>query len=170
MSIKLIELVALTGQHITLYETLAEHLSREQTALLEMDLEALQQAVKAKETTALKIKLMVPAVADAIADAAEELGLPREPRPTLAEIGARAPAPYGTRLARAGLALARLKRGIARHNEDNHSFVETAMEMINGSIAVITGAVTAKPRQGYSAKGRQTRSPDCPPVRLSREV
>jgi len=170
MSVGLEELVSMAQGHIELYETLAGLLSLEQAALIDMDLEELQKVSKAKETTALKIKIQVPALAGAIMDAARELRLGPEPLPTLAELANHAPKPYDVRLERSGLALARLKRGILRHNEDNHGFVQTALEMFNGTMAATTGAVAAAPKKGYTASGRNDKGGAYGPVRLSREV
>ncbi|MEW5724304.1 MAG: hypothetical protein AB1896_14435, partial [Thermodesulfobacteriota bacterium] len=78
--------------------------------------------------------------------------------------------PYRTRFEKAGVALARLKRGVLRHNEDNQVFVREALDMISGSVAILTGAAASAPRKGYLANGREEKAAGYRPVRLSREV
>ena len=68
------------------------------------------------------------------------------------------------------MALARLKRGIARHNKDNQAFVQEALDLVSGSIAILTGAVSTAPKRGYMANGQQAPAAAYQPVRLSREV
>ncbi|MEW5724672.1 MAG: flagellar protein FlgN, partial [Thermodesulfobacteriota bacterium] len=148
MDAKLDELTRLLKKHIGHYEKLAELLSLEQAALMDLDLERLQKVTKAKETMALKIKLLVPALAQAITEAAGLLGVPAEPLPTLAELSQAALEPYRTRFEKAGVALARLKRGVLRHNEDNQVFVREALDMVSGSVAILTGAAASAPRKG----------------------
>ena len=163
------QLTTLVGRHIGLYEELAGLMSREQAALLEMDLDRIQEAAKAKETQLLKIKMMVPVLSKAIQGMAHQAGLPEDPQPTLSELSSAAPSPWAKQLARSALALARLKRGIRRHNEANRSFVQESLDLISGSIAILTGSVSTK-KTGYLANGQHAPAAGYQPVKLSCEV
>jgi hypothetical protein len=162
-------LMKLLENHARHYEKLSVLLNQEQAALIDLDLERLQKTAKAKETLSLRIKLLIPPLSQAIGDAARILGLSPDPLPTLAELARVAPPPWSNHLERAGLALARLKSGIARHNEANHMFVQEALDLISGSIAILTGArVSAK--TGYLPNGQAASMDGYRPVKLSREV
>jgi hypothetical protein len=162
-------LMKILAKHIGLYKRLAEVMALEQAALIDMDLERIRELAKEKETTALKIKMLVPAVAQTIMDAARDRELPPDPLPTLADLAARAPEPYARPLARAGQTLAGLKRGIGRQSQANHAFVQEALDLVSGSIAILTGA-TLRPGHAYNAAGRKAPASGHHPVRLSREV
>lgn len=172
MKAQLDALMSLLEQHIKGYESLAEILTREQAALLDLDLERLGEMTKAKETAVLKIKLLVSPLARGIEAAAQAVGLPPTPTPTLIELAGAAPKPWSVSLEKASLALARLKRGVARHNEANHSFVQEALELVSGSISILTGAGRQAAKAGYTAGGRRRQAPsgEMKPARLSREV
>jgi hypothetical protein len=162
-------LMKLLGNHARHYEKLAILLNQEQAALVDLDLERLQKTAKAKETLSLRIKLLIAPLSQAITESAQALGLPAEPLPTLADLARVAPAPWSNHLERASLALARLKRGIARHNEANHMFVQEALELISGSIAILTGARVST-KTGYLPNGQSASTSGYQPVKLSREV
>ncbi|MFH1137355.1 MAG: flagellar export chaperone FlgN [Pseudomonadota bacterium] len=169
MNRRLEQLQALVLQHIGRYQGLAGILEEEQAALLSLDLDRIQQAAKAKETMVLKIKLLVPPLTQAIQDAALSLGQEPEPLPTLAELAKAAPEPYAKDLERAGLTLARLKRGITRHNDANHAYVREALDLVSGSISILTRAV--HPAKGsYLPTGQRARPSGYGPTKLSREV
>lgn len=169
MKPELEEVLSLVDQQIGLYERLAELLDQEQEGLIKLDLDRLQAVSKAKETTALKIKVLVPSVAEAIRGAARVLGRPSEPLCTLAELAESAPEPASGRLSRAGTALARLKGQIARHNQDNHNFVQETLQIVSDSVAILTGAALT-PRKGYQRHGLCAPASNVGPRRLSREV
>jgi hypothetical protein len=92
-------LTKIMAQHIGGYDRLAQLLLKEQAALIEHDLEKIQKISKAKETLALKIKLLLPAVSQAIQDVARALGLSEDPLPTMAELAAAAPDPWAGKTA-----------------------------------------------------------------------
>lgn len=169
MEPKLDELTKILDRHVGLYEGLAELLNQEQIALIEMDLDRLQEVAKAKEAAVLEIKLSLPGLAECIKKAATALNLPTEPLPTLAELSRAAPQPWFTSLNQAGVALARLKRNTARQNEANHSFVQEALELVTSSIAVLTG-VAAIHQENYRSDGQQVPASTFGPTKLSREV
>ena len=162
-------LTKIMAQHIGGYDRLAQLLLQEQAALIEHDLERIQKVSKAKETLALKIKLLLPAVSQAIQDTARALGLSSDPLPTMAELAAAAPDPWAGRLRLAGLRLARLKQSVTMQNQANHAYVQEALDLISGSIAILTGAALA-PKAGYMRNGQTTEAAGHRPVRLSREV
>ena len=163
------KLQALVLQHIGRYQSLAGVLDEEQAALISMDIERIQQTAKTKETLVLKIKLLVPPLTQAILEAAAALGLAQEPLPTLSELAKAAPRPYSRDLEKAGLTLTRLKRVIARHNEANHAYVREALDLVSGSISILTRAL--HPAKGsYLPTGRSARASGYSPTKLSREV
>lgn len=169
MQDQLDELFNLLEQYLGLYENLGRLLDRERTALIDLDLDRLQRMTKIKETEVLKVKLLLPALTKAIQGSALVLGLPSEPLPALASLAGAAPEPWSSRLNRTGLTLARLKRNAARNNEANHRFVQEALDMISGSISMLTGAALV-PNGGYLSNGQHTNSANCGPMKLSREV
>lgn len=169
MKNRLEELMQLVDPYQSHYEHLTNLISREKAALIDLDLDKLQQITKAKETCMLKIKILVPTLSQAIKDCALALGMGLEPLPALAELASEAPEPWSGRLTTAGLNLARLKRGIAINNQANHDFVQEALDLISGSISILTGA-NMSTGQGYTASGQKAPQNNSRPVKLSREV
>lgn len=169
MEQQLKELTNLLEQHLTHYQELNALLEQEQAALIELAFERLQEVAKAKETTVLAINDLVPMLTHGIKKAAACLGLTEDPLPTLSEISGAAPQPWSNRLNRAGLILARLKRNAARHNEANRSFVQEALNLVSGSIAILTGAAVAR-QEGYRSNGQKIMAGGGGPAKLSREV
>ena len=169
MKPKLDELTKILGRHVGRYEDLAELLNQEQTALIEIDMDRLQEIAKAKEAVVLEIKRSLPELTRCIKEAAAALNLPAEPLPTLAELSRAAPQPWFTSLNQASAALARLKRNTARHNEANHSFVQEALELVTSSIAILTGAAAIH-QENYRPDGQQVPASTFGPTKLSREV
>jgi len=163
------ELMGLLDRHLAQYESLVGLLDRETEALVKLDVDQLQEISKAKETEALKIRLLITPLTQAIQSAAGELGLQETPLPTLAELASRAGAPWAARLHRCSLALARLKRAVERGNEANRNFIHETLDLMSGSIAILTGAVLLH-QQGYMANGQKGRTAAYGPARLSREV
>jgi len=169
MSATLDTLFSLLDQHLKHYESLAAFIDREQLALIDQDLDRLQSMVKAKETVILKIKLLIPLLSRAVQAVALEIGLEPDPLPTLTELAKAAPPAYSRRLERAGLAMARLKKKITRLNETNRTFVQETLDLVSGSMAVLTGAPT-NANSGYLSTGQRAPHRAPGPVRLSREV
>ncbi len=163
------ELVSLLDNQLASYQSLIDLLNEEKAALLNLDLEKVQETAKTKENAVLKIRLLLPALTESIKETGIILGLPEDPLPTLAELSAAAPQPWSARIRQAGLALARLKRAVARHNEANKSFVQESLQMTSDSIAILTGAVFRQ-QGGYKSNGQKSASGDYGPTRLSREV
>ena len=170
MTAKLDELTGLLEEHQGHYEKLSQMLVKERAALINIDLDQIQQIAKAKENTILKVKLLLPPLSRAIKAAAAEYGVPEDPLPTLAELAGAVPQLWSGKLRRAGLTLARHKRTITRHNNTNRNFVQEALDMISGSIAVLTGATAMAPKSGYLSNGHRAPNPGYSPVKLSREV
>ncbi|MDY6852521.1 MAG: flagellar protein FlgN, partial [Thermodesulfobacteriota bacterium] len=166
---KLNELTKILDRHVGRYEGLAELLNQEQAALIEIDLDRLQEVAKAKETVVLEIKRSLPGLTKCIKEAAAALNLPAEPLPTLADLSKASPQPWFTSLNQTGAALARLKRNTARHNEANHSFVQEALELVTSSIAILTGAAAVH-QENYRPDGQQAPASTFGPTKLSREV
>ena len=162
-------LLLLVQKHIDRYRELASLLDEEQSALIRLDVEQLQQLSKTKETMVLKIELLVEPLAQTIRDAARALGLPENPQPALAEIAEAAPRAYRIELRRRSFELVRLKNQIARHNEANRNFVRESIRLVSDSIAILTGAVAAR-KTGYLPNGQQPSMSGYRPVKLSREV
>jgi len=169
MEQQLNELTNLLGLHLTHYQELNALLEKEQAALIELEFERLQEVTKAKETTVLAISDLIPMLTLGIKKAASCLGLAEDPLPSLSEISGAAPQPWSSQLNRAGLALARLRKNAVRHNEANRSFVQEALDLVSGSIAILTGAAMVH-QEGYRSNGQRIIAAAAGPARLSREV
>ena len=160
---------ALLDQYIGRYQELSQLLNDEQAALVELDMDRIQQIAKTKETLALKIKLLAQPLAECITEVGRDYGLDREDLPTIAELARFAPQPWSGKLHKAGLTLARLKRSVSSHNQANQWFVTEAIELISGSISILTGAASI-PKGSYLPSGQRAPGVDRGPTRLSREV
>jgi flagellar biosynthesis/type III secretory pathway chaperone len=160
----------LLDQYIGRYQELAQLLNDEQAALVKLDTDHIQQIAKTKETLVLKIKLLAEPLAECLTEVGRNHGLEQEELPTLAELARVTPRPWSEKLQKAGFALARLKRSVSAHNHANQRFVTEAIELISGSISILTGAASI-PKGGYLPSGRQ-QAPGVHhgPLRLSREV
>jgi hypothetical protein len=155
--------------HMGLYQKLAKALEMERVALMDMDMERLAKVTAAKNALTTQLHDDLPALAEDIQKAAASLGVAAEPLPALAELAASAPPPWENRLAKAGRALARVKREIARRNEANHAFVQEALDMVSQSIHILTGGA-AQAKSGYASDGRKPQKGAYQAVRLSKEV
>jgi len=169
MEQQLNELTNLLGRHLIHYQELNALLEQEQAALIALEFERLQEVAKAKETTVLAINDLVPVLTLGIKKAAACLGLTDHPLPTLSDISGAAPQPWSSRLNRASLNLARLKKNAVRHNEANRSFVQEALDLLSGSIAILTGAAMVH-QEGYRSNGQRALAATAGPTKLSREV
>lgn len=169
METRLNSLMKLLKQYIGYYEKVSMLVTKEKEALIEMDLDRLHKIAKAKETMCLKIKLVVPGLSEAIKEAAIEQGLPADPMPTLAELAKTAPEPYSRALEKSGAVIASLKRNITDYNAANHTFIQEALDLVNGSLAILTGAALA-PKKAYTQTGQHAPASNYGPVKLSREV
>lgn len=163
------ELLHLLDQHLGQYKQLADLLETEQDALIALDLERIQETIKAKEVLCLKIKLLVPGLAQGIKDAARALGVAEEPMPVLADLAKAASEPWSSRLYRAGEMLARYKTDIARRNDKNRNFVQDALEVFSESVAILTGAALV-PKDQYRPYEQGSTVANHAPMKLSREV
>ncbi|MDR1312424.1 MAG: flagellar export chaperone FlgN [Deltaproteobacteria bacterium] len=158
------------GEHLARYQELVDFLDQEKKHLLNLDLDGLLVVSKAKERLARKIIDGTGALRESIAQTALMLGLDEEPAPTLAEIAALAPAPYGIRLGEGAGALARLKNLILRENETARHFVEESLELVTGSINILSGADGLK-GNGYGSDGKKEKGvKKALPSKFSREV
>ena len=163
------ELLKLLEAQFGHYQKLSDLIQRERSCLIKLDLDALMEIAKAKETTALKIKLLIEPLAEKIRQVALETGLPAEPLPTLADLAGAVSRPWSDPLREAGQTLARLKNEIARHNEDNGTFIQDALGLVTESLSILTGAAF-RDKDPYLSNGHRARSQDAGPTRLSREV
>jgi hypothetical protein len=171
MDISLVQ--CLEGQlqeHLERYQKLVDFLEQEKKHLLNLDLDGLLAVSKAKERLARNIIAGSGSLQDSIAEAALMLGLGTDPAPTLAEIASRIPAPYGARLSEGAGNLARLKNLILRENETARHFVEESLELVTGSINILSGADQIK-GSGYGNDGKKDKGvKKALPSKLSREV
>ncbi|MDR2612314.1 MAG: flagellar export chaperone FlgN [Deltaproteobacteria bacterium] len=157
-------------EHLVRYQELVDYLEQEKKQLLNLDLDGLLVTSKAKERLARNIIAGSRAFQDTLAEAALMLGLDGEHPPTLAEIAARTPAPYGTRLSEGAGTLARLKNLILRENETARHFVEESLELVTGSINILSGADQVR-GDGYGSDGKKDKGvKKALPSKLSREV
>jgi hypothetical protein len=156
--------------HLERYQALVDFLEQEKKHLLNLDLDGLMVVSKAKEKLARNIIAGSGDLKEAIDRTALMLGLTDDPPPTLAEIAARAPAPYGIRLGEGAGSLARLKNLILRENETARHFVEESLELVTGSINILSGAEQLK-GGGYGSDGKKEKGvKKALPSKLSREV
>jgi hypothetical protein len=157
-------------EHLGRYQELADYLETEKAQLLNLDLDGLMVTSKAKERLARNIIAGSGELRDSIVQAALMLGLAGDPPPTLAEIAARTPGPYGIRLSEGAGSLARLKNVILRENETARHFVEESLELVTGSINILSGADRVK-AEGYGSDGKKDKGvKKALPSKLSREV
>ncbi|MDR3154403.1 MAG: flagellar protein FlgN [Deltaproteobacteria bacterium] len=159
----------LTG-HLSRYRELIDFLEQEKKHLLDLDLDGLLVTSKAKERLAKNIIEGSEGLRESIARTALMLGLGDDPLPTLAEIAARTPAPYGGRLSEHAGSLARLKNLILRENDTARRFVEQSLDLVTGSINILSGADQIK-GTGYGSDGKKEKGvKKALPSKLSREV
>lgn len=169
METRLDRLLELVEGHIACYEELVEVLKQEQKALLSMDLQQVQENSKAKEAIVRKLKLGVTPLSETILQTARDLGLPVDPQPALIELAGAAVSPWSEKLSRVALTLTRIKRTVASQNEANKAFVKESLNMIGGTISLLTGAPKPE-KSGYLASGQRAQAYAARPVRLSREI
>jgi hypothetical protein len=156
--------------HLERYRELADFLEQEKKHLLNLDLDGLLVVSKAKERLARNIIAGSGALRDSIAQTALMLGLGDDPLPTLAEIARLTPAPYGIRLGEGAGTLARLKNLILRENETARHFVEESLDLVTGSINILSGADQLK-GNGYGSDGKKEKGvKKALPSKFSREV
>jgi hypothetical protein len=156
--------------HLGRYQELIDFLELEKKHLLNIDLDGLLVVSKAKEKLARNIIDGSGALRGSLAQAAAMLGLDDDPPPTLAEIAALTPGPYGARLSEGAGNLARLKNLILRENEMARHFVEESLDLVTGSINILSGAEQLK-GGGYGSDGKKEKGvKKALPSKLSREV
>jgi hypothetical protein len=157
-------------EHLARYQELIDYLEEEKKHLLNLDLDGLMAVSKAKEKLARNIIAGSESFRETLGEAALMLGLAADPPPTLTEIAARTPGPYGVKLSEGAGSLARLKNLILRENETARHFVEESLELVTGSINILSGADQLK-GQGYGSDGKKEKGvKKAPPSKLSREV
>lgn len=169
MSSALDGLTAELEGHLELYERLLATLETEKKALLKSDLGALNESTQAKTAAAHEIQASAERLRARLLQAARALGLAAEPAPVLPALAQAAPEPFRRGLARAAGRLARLKNDLALKNAANRAFINEALSLVNGSVAILTGAKQLK-GSGYTAAGLESRPLHTRPVKLSREV
>lgn len=162
-------LMALINRQIENYRRLAGLIEDEQRNLIDLNLDQLRETVKAKEQVAEDIKLLVKPLAEAIRELARETDLPTDPLPTLAQLSGITENPMAEFLRKSGQTLARLKRDISRHNQDNRGFIEDALRFAENSLSILTGV---KPNQTgrYQQTGLKVQSPSMIPMKLNKEI
>ena len=170
MDIKMIqELCSILDGHLERYQNLVDYVTEEKKCLLELDLDGLYQASKAKEALAVDIQSNIQVLVEGIRDAALMLGLPGEPQPLLTDLVPHLPAPFDNRINEGSIRLERLKNVIVRENEANRHFIEESLRLINDSINILTGANQLK-GDGYKNDGSVGEKKNTLPVKLSRAV
>jgi len=163
------ELCALLDEHLKHYQALADYLAEEKKLLLALDLEALWASSRRKEELGLAIQEHIRELETAIGEAALGLGLAPSPPPLLADLAARLPEPWRSRLHEGARHLARLKNIILRENEAGQAFISESLRLVNESIDILTGASQLR-GEGYGSGGGQGEKRPTLPVKLSREV
>jgi flagellar biosynthesis/type III secretory pathway chaperone len=162
-------LMALINRQIENYRRLAGLIEDEQQNLIDLNLDQLWETVKAKEQVAEDIKLLVKPLAEAIRELAREADLPTDPLPTLAQLSGITENPMAEFLRKSGQTLARLKRDITRHNQDNRGFIEDALGLAENSLSILTG-VKFNQAGRYQKTGLKVQSPSMIPMKLNREI
>lgn len=166
---RIADLIELAGAHVALYTQLDQTLRQEQALLLAADMDHLPQAAAAKQDLARRIFEHAPRLAQAMARAAQELGLEPEPLPALAQLAARAPEPQCGGLRRLAQRLNQLKKDVAVNALDNQQYIQDSLDLISSSIRILTGSGRTG-RNTYTPRGRAPHHDSVRPVRLSREV
>ncbi len=162
-------LMALINRQIENYRRLAGLIEDEQRNLIDLNLDQLRETVKAKEQVAEDIKLLVKPLAEAIGELARETDLPTDPLPTLAQLSGITENPMAEFLRKSGQTLARLKRDISRHNQDNRGFIEDALRFAENSLSILTG-VKLNQTGRYQQTGLKVQSPSMIPMKLNKEI
>jgi hypothetical protein len=156
--------------HLGRYQSLIDYLEREKKCLLALDLDGLLVTSQAKENMAKAIVEGMGPLTAAISEVGLMLGLGGQIPPTLPEIAALCPKPWDNRLNDGAMRLARLKNQILRENEQARLFVEEALNLVTGSINILTGADQIK-GQGYRNDGTKERGvKKALPTKLSRAI
>ena len=170
MDIKMIqELCSVIDDHLDRYQRLVDFLTEGKKCLLELDLDGLFQASKAKEALAENVQANIQVLVDGIRDVALMLGLPIEPQPLLADLVPHLPRPFDHQINDGSIHLERLKNVIQRENEANRQFIEESLRLVNDSINILTGANQLK-GDGYNSNGSVGEKKNTLPVKLSRAV
>jgi hypothetical protein len=162
-------LMFLINRQIDNYKRLAGLIEDEQKGLMDLDLDLLQETVKAKEEVAEDIRLLVRPLAERIQEFARRAGLPADPLPSLAQLAEHTENPFAEFFRKSGRALARLKRDISRHNKDNRRFIQEALGLVENSLSILTGVKFDETDQ-YQRRGLKVRSQPMNPLKLNREV
>lgn len=162
-------LMALINRQIENYRRLAGLIEDEQQNLIDLNLDRLQKTVKAKEQVAEDIKLLVRPLAERIRELALKTDLPTDPLPTLAQLSGVTENPLAEFLRKSWQTLARLKRDISRHNQDNRGFIEEALGFVENSLSILTG-VKFYQADRYQQTGLKVQSPSMMPMKLNREI
>jgi hypothetical protein len=138
-------------RQLILYRKLLDLFHLERRAILESDLDALNQAVMDKEIVLQRIRreeLQRKQVADKIATLLE---LPPESL-TITRLSKRVPEPHASDMKRRGGELQALIETIQVESERNRSLCLQALHFVNGSLKMLT--TLTRPNQVYHATGR----------------
>ncbi len=162
-------LMTLINRQIENYRRLAGLIEDEQQNLIGLDLDRLQETVKAKTQVAEDIKLLVKPLAEAIRELARETGLPTDPLPVLTQLSEVTENPLAEFLRKSERTLARLKRDISRHNQDNRGFIEDALGLVENSFSILTGTKLNQSAR-YEQTGLKVQPQSMIPVKLNREI
>jgi hypothetical protein len=156
--------------HLDRYQKLVDFLDLEKKYLLNLDLDGLLVTSQAKEVLGRDIQEGLHSLISALSDSALMLGLPPEPCPTLGEVASLCPKPYGSKINDMAVTLARLKNVILRENEANRHFVQESLNLVNGSINILTGADQLK-GDSYTKDGSKDQGvKKSRPTKVSKEV
>jgi len=167
---RIINLVGQLDEHLARYQELINFLEEEKKCLLSLDLNGLFVTSQAKEKLGRNIQDSISFLITSLNDCALMLGIPLNPQPTLTEIANCCPKPYDNQINNGSITLARLKNIILRENTSNQRFVQEALNIVNESINIMTGADQLQ-GEGYKNDGSKERGvKKALPSKLSKEV
>lgn len=151
------------------YKALNQLMDLEQKYLIDLDLENLKETARAKEKTIGRIKTQAEPLAASIKELGQTLGIKGETLPTLAELSQTLDEPYSIKLRQAGRELAQIRSEVNIHNLDNKNFVQDVLDLMQDSLAVLTGTLPSS-ADNYQPDGGQTVSKPIKPAKLNREI
>ena len=127
------------NNHVARYRALVAGIALENRGLTPDETLRLPFVMRSQEEISMDIQDSVHLLISSIKDLALMLGLPLERQPLLADLAARLPEPFQSRV-RADVAdLERLKNITHAENEINSHYIEEAMRLVCGNLNVLSG-------------------------------
>ena len=127
------------NNHVARYRALVAGIALESRGFTPEEALRLPFFMRSKEEISMEIQDSVHLLISSIKDLALMLGLPPERQPLLADLVARLPEPFKSRV-RADVAdLERLKNIIHAENEISSRYIEEAMRLVCGNLNVLSG-------------------------------